>query len=778
MTKKPQTTKYDVRRRRKEGIDRRRFLSAAGIASLAGVSGCLGRSDDGNGDDGNENGENGNGENGNGDDDFDFGPVDREFLPFRIGVDGFEHERDGEFEELYVEGINMGMGVPGRFPGEAAITREQYRSWFEQIGELNANAIRVYTIHPPAFYEELFRYNRDADSPLYLFHGTWVGEERLLEAGDVTEVGPEFHDELRRTVDVVHGEATLESRPGHASGEYVADVSNYLLGYIAGIEWLPEFVVETNEASENTEYEGTYIRTDDASPFERWLAEALDVVAEHAAESYDTQRPLAFVNWPTTDPIEKPYEPFEVEDMVTVDPDAVVPTEAFEAGTFGAYHVYPYYPPSMNHTPAYTEFIDHRGEKNSYAGYLDALTEVLDVPVLVAEYGVPDSRARAAEHVYGRDQGRHTEREQGEHIVDMIEDIAAADTAGGLLFTWQDEWFKRTWNLAPFSDPDRRPFWSNVQTPEQRFGLLTFDPANRVSLDGTSADWADATEHLPADEAVALDDGNDAQRTLRSLWVTHDEAYLSIRLNFESLADMDWEAMNALIAIGHTGRGNTALPLGTDAAVDPTDFIIHLAGPDDSRVRVDAYYDSFVWRFSPRAGIDVSEHQERDSGRFTPLRVAQTSGYEIPETGEEIPFRSLETGALRFGNGNPESEAYDSLADVYVATEEDAIELRIPWLLLNVADPSRRRALGDYWDGNAISFEEFDELEIGAATFSPDEDGDAADIDSETNLTHAVPGIENGRLARGTYTWEFWDEPDAIARQKQSYQFVQEAFEN
>ena len=66
----------------------------------------------------------------------------------------------------------------------------------------------------------------------------------------------------------------------------------------------------------------------------------------------------------TTDPLDHFYEPFEMEDAVSVDPDALVPTDAYEAGTFAAYHVYPYYPPLLNETPEYASLVDeplHRG---------------------------------------------------------------------------------------------------------------------------------------------------------------------------------------------------------------------------------------------------------------------------------------------------------------------------------------------------------------------------------------------------------------------------------
>jgi len=49
------------------------------------------------------------------------------------------------------------MAKPGRFPGEAAITRAEYDRWLSDIGEI-ANVVRLDTIHPPAFYRALAAY--------------------------------------------------------------------------------------------------------------------------------------------------------------------------------------------------------------------------------------------------------------------------------------------------------------------------------------------------------------------------------------------------------------------------------------------------------------------------------------------------------------------------------------------------------------------------------------------------------------------------------------------
>jgi hypothetical protein len=71
----------------------------------------------------------------------------------------------------FLPGINLGATTPGGQPGELTIESDDYRRWFAQMGDLGIRAVRIYTIHPPAFYTELERYNSaHPDDTLYLIH--------------------------------------------------------------------------------------------------------------------------------------------------------------------------------------------------------------------------------------------------------------------------------------------------------------------------------------------------------------------------------------------------------------------------------------------------------------------------------------------------------------------------------------------------------------------------------------------------------------------------------
>lgn len=688
---------------------------------------------------------------------------------FRVGSERFQYRTEDGYQSFRTRGVNLGMAKPGRFPGEAAITRTEYDRWLAAIGEI-ANVVRTYTIHPPAFYRALEAYNETAEAPLLLLQGTWVPTAELLDAGDATAVTEPTDAELNRTVDVVHGDTTLPERPGHAAGTYDADVSDATLGFLFGIEWPPEVVVETNERDDNaqSQYAGTYFQATEVTPFERWLAGRMDRIVTREMTEYGTQRPVAFVNWVTTDPLSHPYEPFRNEDRVSLDPDRITPTDEFRAGTFASYHVYPYYPDFLNETPKYIEYTDHRGKQSNFAGYLNDLVEATDLPVLVSEFGVPSSRGLAHRNVHDRDQGGHTEQEQGEIVASMFEDIAHADTAGGIMFAWQNEWFKRTWNLDARSVPGRRPFWSNVETPEQRFGLLAFDPVDQVLLDGSDNGWGTADRITPDAESDTA-----PHRTLTEFRVTHDIEGLNFRLEFEGLPEpVDWTELNAFVTIGLTGR-TASLPFNLSAETT-ADFVIRLGGPESSRLLVEASYDPFAREFGDEAGLPLDEYRDGSAG-FVPVRETLNRGYTVPPTGETVPFEAVETGRLRYGNGNPESDAYDSLTDVHVSPNNNTIAGRIPWVLLNVADPSTKQRIGTDWS-DGLSAVPLDHLTVAAGTFIPASgpSGRAAEVTGPTNLTDRLPPGGGPTVQTMDYTWDEWDRPDYEERLKQSYDVLRE----
>lgn len=667
---------------------------------------------------------------------------------YRVKAEGnyFYFYNKGKWEKEFIKGVNIGAGKPGIFPGELTISYEEYYRWFQYISDMNANCIRVYTTMRPQFYNALLDFNRQAENPLYLFQGVWMNEEDIQSLSDVyaqnNQILTEFMQDAVNTVDVIHGNATLPVRAGFASGSYTADVSQYLAGWLIGIEWEPKLVKTTNDSNpDRNVYDGEYLYTLSATPFEAFLCQIGDKVIKYETEKYSFQAPLAFANWVTTDPLTHPNEPHPDEDLVEVNMENIKGRDKYYAKEFISYHVYSYYPDSLNYQEDYITYTDPTGKINPYRAYLRDLKLVHTMPIIIAEFGIPTSRGKTHDSIMGYNQGMVDETEQGDMLLDMLTSMYQEYYAGGLMFTWQDEWFKRTWNNVKFDVADRRPFWSNIQTSEQNFGIMAFDPGEDESIctiDGETDDWAEDTPLLINDTG--------------SLYVKSDERYVYLWLD---LNDFDFTKDTLYIPIDTiTGQGNLSY---TDQGVTfdkMADFVITINGEDNTRIVVDSYYDSFYYLYGEQYVMldKIADIRKKNSGRFHTMQLCTNYEMTIPPEGTIVPFGSYETGKLTYGISNPSSEEYQSLADFY--KKGNTIELRIPWQLLNVMDPSTKQIMDDlYMQQNIVN------TDAGDFTFGLGEKKSGQST-ATVNMTAA-------------WTWDSWIVPTYHERLKPAYYVLQ-----
>lgn len=70
-----------------------------------------------------------------------------------------------------------------------------------------------------------------------------------------------------------------------------------------------------------------------------------------------------------------------------------------------------------------------------------------------------------------------------------------------------------------------------------------------------------------------------------------------------------------------------------------------------------------------------------------------------------------ETGLLTYGNANPESPNYNSLADF--CFNNGNIEIRLPWQLLNFSAPSEMTIHDDYYEHYGVENIKTDKLYLG-----------------------------------------------------------------
>ncbi|MBD8868066.1 hypothetical protein [Nocardioides donggukensis] len=619
------------------------------VAALV-LAGCSGQDGDGDRD-----GDRGGPDAGS---DWSPAPVDRGGLTVlaESDGDGFRlHTSSGT--KTFLPGVNLGSTTPLHQPGEVGtIEAETYRRWLEGMAETGIRAVRVYTLHPPAFYTELERWNEEhPQAPIYLVQGAYLPDESYVEAGRTLydpAVDEAFSAELADLSDAVHGDLSRPERPGRAGGDYDADVSQWVAAWILGVEWEPPAVLRTDRAEADAPYEPGefFAATDDATATERWIATHLDELAAYEADR-GTSAPVALANWPTADPLDHPTEPSPYEDLVGVDAMHVLPTDAWPGGTFASFHAYPYYPDFQRDEPGLDE-TTWQGEPDRYAGYLASLQEHFagTMPLLVTEFGVPASLGSAHLAPAGRDQGDHTEQEAMAMNADMLRMMADLGVGGGFVFEWTDEWFKRTWNTVQHQVGERRQLWHDPLTNEQYFGIVATDPEPVADA---------ATEISP--------EGGPIEYAL--VW-----------------ADASWVHLEVTFRDG--------VPQTLDIGADV------LPGPqrEDYRVRIDAAAGTA--RAEVRRALD-------------PIRLDTLTRPYHPEAGEdwhlfrlltnrsttgpqgERPAEYLDVGDLVEGTWDPEDPDYDSLATWQVLEDDDRVEVRVPWSMLGFADPSSRTALGE-----------------------------------------------------------------------------------
>ncbi|WP_353093275.1 hypothetical protein [Tissierella praeacuta] len=683
----------------------------------------------------------------------------------KINGNRFQVLKDGQWQDIIIKGVNIGITIPGKWPEEAGISKEEYSRWFNYIGEMNANAVRTYTIHPPEFYTELKKYNDKHENKIYLFQGVWMDEEPLKESLDAFKLDNilPFKEEISQVIDVIHGNATLTERFGHSTVDYTADVSPYVIGWILGIEWYPYMVNNMNTTRlDKGDYDGDFVYTEDANPFEIWLADIMDYTLSYEMEKYKWQRPISFTNWTSTDILKQPYEPIEQENIANINPN-VIKLRNIETGYFASYHTYPYYPDFLNFDPKYTKHIDYRGKANNYNGYLQDLIKAHEIPVLIAEFGIPSSRGMSHVNIHGWNQGFISEEEQGNIAANLFEDIVHEGYLGGIVFSWQDEWFKESWNTMDFDNLHRRSYWSNAQSCEQQFGLLSFD-RYKVKIDGDKKDWKNNKT-----KPIYTSDKKNTDK-IKNVYMDHDEKYIYFAIEYKDLRNTSLDTLIFLDT--NPEQGNTTNPYNENILTENgIDFIININDSGDSRVVVDSYYDSHYYQYGKVLKMlpDTPSFENKNSGLYNPIKLALNKEITIPKAKQKIPFNDYETGLLKHGNGNPESENYDSLADYYINKKDNFIEIKIPWLLLGFTDPSTKEILGDMYIDGLNSRKNVEGVKVSIVAFDP----------NRPESFDSFPRINEGKILNNDtylYTWDEWNEPIIEERLKKSYYILKNKF--
>jgi len=301
-----------------------------------------------------------------------------------------------------------------------------------------------------------------------------------------------------------------------------------------------------------------------------------------------------------------------------------------------------------------------------------------------------------------------TERQQGEALAAATRQIEERGWAGSFISTWQDNWERRTWNTAFSSYVWRYHHWHNLQSVDQGYGLMAFDPGHYrrpVLIDGIADEWE--MSHLVH---TSIDINIYAQYSNQGL-------YLLIRGEGVS-------PQNTLyLPINVTPRSGTTLFYDLEFE-RPSNFLLIISGEYESRLLVTRRYHTTYQRFyEEMTGINpFTIVPPRWESEFVPITLALQNTNIVDAdtfliltdvTREMLRLKSWDTGILTHGIGDPAHPYFNSLADFYFG--ENLVEVRLPWMLLNFYDPSSMQVHDDYFDNFGVEGLSVKDIYIGVA---------------------------------------------------------------
>ncbi len=625
-------------------------------------------------------------------------------------------------QQLQLKGIVLDSVAPGEYTTSYAVSKQKYSEWLGQIAEMGANTVTVDGLMDSDFYAALYNHNINTDSPLYLLQGIRLSGYDANNSDDFYGTFDEFTEDIHRTVNAIHGKDPFSLGRMEASGRYTIDVSRWTLGYILGNEWTPYTVAYTDNKLElSSSYVGEYFSSgENATKTEVFIANMMDILLKYETERFNTQRLVTFNSSYYTDPLEyTDTVQLQLGKIVSMNVENIVPSEKVESGIFAGYMMRAGLDDfviclSDNDIRNHIDFVEQVDRESIYGGYVEFLNLFHNVPVVITSYGYSTARVVDVITTGSLDQERLTEQQQGEQLVESYYEFIENGCSGAMIANWQDNWSRTTWNTAFATDTNRQLYWFDAQTKDQSNGILAFDTSDGGEVcyvDGDITEWNDQ-------DIVS-------QNQDYSLSIRYDEGYIYF------MARGVTEQSSVILPIDTTPKTGSLTVRYRDIRMsDAADFLVYIDGTDNSRVVVQERYEAARVNFEEFIStVNPYVYQPSPTGNnFVPIRVVASKALDptkdvlndvllgVEEFKELNLLDVFNTGQLTHGNANPNDINYNSLADFCFG--EDAVEIRIPWQMLNFSDPSEMKIHDDYYPVYGVEKIGIDGINVGISDVS------------------------------------------------------------
>jgi len=644
-------------------------------------------------------------------------------LVSKIVDNTFAVYENGAWNRVFVKGMNIGNAIPGipegSFPEDTTI----YSDWLENIGQMNANTIRVYTLMPSGFYRALDIYNANhPDRRLYLLQN--VSPHSEPPSGDYLneEYNAAYKTEIENIISAIHGNAKLNANEGQDAERYMNDVSGYILGYLIDPGLSSNQVKATDLAHASYKYSGDYVSSGaDATATESWLASMSDYIFQYEQQNYDMQHPAGLISIPELDTLN--------HHTASVDINQIATTSKVISGFFGSYNIFPDSNAMM--------VSDSDKAMQSYAGYKQYLDHFMKTqkkyPVLISEFGLSTSMGSSQISATGHKDGQNSEIEQGEGIVAMMKIIKESGSMGGIVYEWADQWGKSSRFTSAFMIPyEHGSLWHNVVDPAQRYGVLAIESPT------------------PKEYAMTVR----GSEPLRSISYAANESYFYITAEFSELPSFNQKNINIYLDTVDRKNGEYMLAPDVNENWSGAEFKVSIQNTKQAELLVIPQYNASKGSYF----TSVSS-----SGIYEKMMRQLSEAYQSP-AGKTVPAAYEDGSTLNSGSfDNSNSHFY---------FEGKTLYLRIPWARLNFTDPSSLLVLNDEKKQGVIEHTK-DALAVRMT------DGIVASLvimDKKTQkVDYHFPESVTSSGYR-TFTWNTWTKPEYVTRNKKSYDMIKQLF--